>query len=126
MAGFDYNTAIEKLSTTERWAIDRIIDRKRERDAKGVSIDRQPESCTCYDDVVRLLDYIGDDSERDFILYKTTLRGIERKHDRHAYFILPFGDQYPIVVTEEVAMRILDNPGYGERLVYNTCMDRYR
>ena len=97
---------------------------------EGTIINNVSEPCTCCKDVVKLLEFKGDSTDRDFTLYETSQIDLNRKEYEKVYFILIkddfFDDIFPIIITQDTAMEILKNPYLGERLAYNRWFDRYR
>ena len=83
---------------------------------------------TCCGDVVELLYHKGNLGERSFSLCRTlTLENPQRSNsDKWSYMLIVENDNYPIIITEECAKIILENPEQGKKLVYNCWMDRYR
>ena len=93
---------------------------------KDTIINNVPEPCTCCSDVVKLLEFKGNRTERDFALYETKQIDLDRKEYEKVYFILIKDDIFPIIITQDTAMKILKDPYLGERLAYNRWFDRYR
>ena len=93
---------------------------------KTTIISKVSEPCTCCGDVVKLIEFKGDCTTRNFTLYETSQIDCNRKEYEKQYFMLIEGDIFPIMVTQETAMEILKNPDVGETLAYNRWFDRYR
>lgn len=96
---------------------------------KGANVmSETDERVTCCGDVVKLLDYKGERNERSFSLCKTVvLKDTERtESDKWIYMLILKNDKYPVIITEECARSILENPKKGETLAYNRWFDRYR
>ena len=83
------------------------------------------EACTANMDVIKILEARGDVSFRDFSMYETYVRDSEDKFCTE-YFIMMEEDVFPIIISEDMAKKILENPEIGESLVYNTWFNRYR
>lgn len=96
-----------------------IIDR-------AMNINRDVEPCTCCEDVVKLLEAVSKipGNSRNFSLYKTEV--YLSKEPSWCYFLLVDGDQFPVVITEELANRILQNPDVGRDIAFGHWMDRWR
>ena len=83
---------------------------------------------TCCGDVRELLYHEGDLGNHTWSLCKTlVLEGTDRSNsDNWVYMIITKGDKYPIIITEECAKSILDNPEKGNTLTFCRHFDRYR
>ena len=83
---------------------------------------------TCCGDVRELLYYEGDLGEHTWSLCKTlVLEDTDRSNsDNWVYMIITKGDKYPIMITEECAKSILEDPEKGKTLVFCRHFDRYR
>lgn len=79
-------------------------------------------------DVRELLYNEGNSGEHTFSLCKTlVLEGTDRSNsDNWVYMLITKGDPYPIIITEECAKSILEDPEKGKTLVYCRHFDRYR
>lgn len=86
------------------------------------------EIVTCCGDVVELLYHKGNLGEHTFSLCKTlVLEDTDRSSsDNWVYMLITKGDKYPIIITEECAKSILENPEKGKTLVFCRHLDRYR
>jgi len=86
------------------------------------------EIVTCCGDVVELLYHKGNSGEHSFSLCKTlVLEDTDRRDSGNwSYMLIIQKDQYPIIITEECAKSILENPEKGKKLVYSRWLDRYR
>lgn len=86
------------------------------------------EECTCNGDVVRLVWSSGRKGPhcRMFSLYKTLIIDNQRVPQGWIYFILENNDKFPIIITEEAAKEIMENPEIGDTLAFNRYLDRYR
>ncbi len=89
------------------------------------TIDRTVESCTCCGDVIRLLECKGTFpySHRNFALYKTP---VYNASNQWCYYLLLENDPLPIVICENLANSIIENPMRGSELAYSFWFDRYR
>ena len=83
---------------------------------------------TCCGDVRELLYHEGNSGEHTWSLCKTlVLEDTDRSNsDNWVYMIITKGDQYPIIITEECAKSILENPEKGNTLTFCRHFDRYR
>ena len=83
---------------------------------------------TCCGDVVELLQHNAEFGEHSFTLCKTlVLENTDRSHSgKWSYMLIVDKDRFPIIITEECAKKILENPEQGKTLAYNRWMDRYR
>ena len=83
---------------------------------------------TCCGDVRELLIHKGNIGEHTWSLCKTlVLENTERSNsDKWVYMLITKGDKYPIIITEECANSILEDPEKGKTLVYCRHFDRYR
>lgn len=83
---------------------------------------------TCCGDVRELLYHKGNLGEHTFSLCKTlVLEDTDRSNsDNWVYMLITEGDQYPIIITEECAKSILEDPEKGKTLVFCRHFDRYR
>ena len=91
-----------------------------------MNIDRTVKECTCCADVIKLLECTS--KHRDFSLYKSCVYD-ERYDYREAtwcYYLLIADDSFPIVITEEVANKILKDPEYGCSIATNHWFSRWR
>ena len=86
------------------------------------------ELLTCCGDVELLYHVKGDLGERSFSLCKTLVLEDTKRNasGKWCYMLIVENDHYPIIITEECANTILENPEQGKFLVYNRWMDRYR
>lgn len=81
---------------------------------------------TCNGDVVELISYQCPDHRwRSYKLYKIELVGSTQKN-AWAYVILMKDDKYPVIITEDLAQKIIDDPEEGGKLAYSIWMSRYR
>lgn len=85
---------------------------------------------TCCGDVRELLYHKGNSDEHTFSVCKAVVLedadDRTRFSDNWVYMIIVEKDQYPIIITEECAKSILENPEKGKNLVFNRWFDRYR
>ena len=85
---------------------------------------------TCCGDVRELLYHEGNLSEHTFSVCKAVVyedaEHRSRITDNWVYMLIVKGDNYPIIITEECAKSILENPEKGKTLAYNLHFDRYR
>ena len=83
---------------------------------------------TCCGDVRELLYHEGNSGEHTWSLCKTlVLEDADRSNsDNWVYMIITVGDKYPIIITEECAKSILENPEKGNTLTFCRHFDRYR
>ena len=83
---------------------------------------------TCCGDVRELLYYKGSLREHTWSLCKTlVLEDTDRSNsDKWVYMIITKGDKYPIIITEECAKSILEDPEKGNTLTFCRHFDRYR
>ena len=94
-----------------------------------MNISRNVEECTCCADVFKLLDCTNPSrgSYRGFALYKTRVYGDRNdKEISWSYYLLIEEDFFPIVITEEIANKILKDPEYGGYFVTNHWFCRWR
>ena len=93
---------------------------------RTMNINRDVESCTCCEDVVKLLEAVSEipGNSRNFTLYKTEV--YLSKEPSWCYFLLVAGDEFPIVITEELANEILQNPNKGRDIAFGHWRDRWR
>lgn len=85
---------------------------------------------TCCGDVREMLYHEGNSREHTWSLCKT-LVVYDAEHrstldDKWVYMIITKGDKYPIIITEECAKSILDDPEKGNTLTFCRHFDRYR
>lgn len=95
---------------------------------KLFSVDITQEVVTGAGDVIQLLSYKADISNRSYTLCKVLeLEDVDRTTaDNWVYMMLIANDEYPLVISKECAQSILDNPKKGEQLAYSRWLDRYR
>lgn len=93
---------------------------------RTMNINRDVEPCTCCEDVIKLLEVTRKipGYNRNFTLYKTEV--YLSKESGWCYFLLVEGDDFPIVITEELANQILQNPDKGRDIAFGHWMDRWR
>ena len=86
---------------------------------------RTTEECTCCADVIKILECINEPNSRyrDYELYKTM---VSNEKEMWCYYLLMKGDSFPIVITEEVANKIIKEPELGCNIATNCWFDRWR
>ena len=79
-------------------------------------------------DVVELLNCKPGAHLRHYSLCKVLMRAFPNsiEEENWLYMLFVDGDDYPIVISEEYAMYILNYPSEGEKLAYSCWMSRYR
>lgn len=82
-------------------------------------------TCTCCNDVYKILELPGDLSHTTIILYKTKIIDINRKNFGWCYYLTMEDDEFPIVLTEKAANTIIKKPEKALDLVNNRWFDRY-
>lgn len=83
-------------------------------------------SCTCCNDVYKILEIPGNKNHTSIILYKAQVVNTERDSSGWCYYLTAEDDKYPIVVTESAANAILKDHEKALNLVYNRWFDRYK
>ena len=83
---------------------------------------------TCCGDVRELLYHEGNSSRLTFSVCKTLVyEDTDRRNsDNWVYMLIVEGHTYPIIITEECAKSILENPEKGYTLACNLNFARYR
>lgn len=91
-----------------------------------MEISKRAKECTCCGDVIKLLECTSKPpkSFRDFVLYKTSIYG--DKKTAWCYYLLIKDDSFPIVITEDVANKILNEPEYGAFIATSHWFNRWR
>ncbi|MBP3255668.1 MAG: hypothetical protein J6M60_04175 [Clostridia bacterium] len=84
------------------------------------------ESCTCCNDVYKILEISGNTNHTGIILYKTKIVNTNRDSSGWCYYLTAEDDKYPIVITENAANAILKDHEKALNLVYNRWFDRYK
>ena len=84
------------------------------------------ESCTCCNDVYKILEIPGNINHTGIILYKTKIVNTDRESLGWCYYLTAEDDKYPIVITEGAANAILKDHEKALNLVYNRWYDRYK
>lgn len=92
---------------------------------KGVKVDKQIRNVTSSGDVVQLLNYKTEKYSHSFTLCKVQMCNI-LSNIVWVYMLLVDGDDYPIVISKDLAKDILEDPKKGAELVYSCRMNRYR
>lgn len=93
---------------------------------KDIVVNKTNEQCTVNNDVIQLLSFESKDTTRNYILYKTLEYELDRRTSGWVYFLIKNNYEFPLVITEECANQILDDPLKGETLIFNCWLDRYR
>lgn len=94
--------------------------------SRKMNINRDVEPCTCCKDVIKLLEATSKvpGHNRNFTLYKTEVYA--PGETKWCYFLLIAEDEFPIVITEEFANKIMQNPEVGRDVAFNHWFDRWR
>ena len=89
------------------------------------NIDHTVETCTCCEDVIKLLECTGTFpySHRNFALYKTP---VYNASNQWCYYLLIEDCSYPIVIAENLANKIISKPERGSEIAYGFWFDRFR
>lgn len=91
-------------------------------------MDSKCKDLTCCGDVVELLVYDskGTERSRNYSLLKIKYNGGIYAPSSWIYAMLIEDDKYPILIHEEIAQIILDDPEKGGHWAFNFWLDRYR
>lgn len=89
-------------------------------------VNRDVEPCTCCEDVIKLLEATSKvpRHNRNFTLYKTEVYA--PGETKWCYFLLIAEDEFPIVITEELANEILQNPDKGRDIAFSHWFNRWK
>lgn len=89
-----------------------------------LTVDKTETPCTGFYDVYQLMEVksVIPHLKRNFALYKS--RVLEGENT--VYYLLLSEDKFPVIISEEYAKEILEDPEKGVDLAFNIWLTRYR
>ena len=94
-----------------------------------MSVEKYSKYLTCCNDVIKLMEVkskVPHALLSSFTLYRINTIDSEETSCGFTYILTTPDDQFPVVITEETANKILEDPKIGYSLMWNHWFKRYK